>query len=319
MEIAILAVDFEAYTNKRLATCLESRGHKVHLARPFDCMIQLEDEQGEIKAPGASLSQAEIVLLRCAVLRHRVTPIRYLETVVASQLKLGGAICINDPQAKMVARDKLLTLQTLNQHGLPIPKTYFAWDAGSAERIIKNKLDMPIIMKTTEGTWGIGTMQADSLASARSILDTMQWGMQRAVILQEYVQEAQGRDIRVLVIGHEAVGAIRKVARAGEFRANAHREARSEKFDLPPAYADLAVKATRVMGLEMAGVDLLESQRGPLVLEVNSCPGIKALEAQTGLDVALHMAQYLEERAKEAPSQTGKPNAKGQRGKEAKV
>jgi ribosomal protein S6--L-glutamate ligase len=303
MKIAILAVDFEAYTNKCLATCLESRGHAVQLVRPFDCMIQLEGGPGEIKTAGASLSQAEMVLLRCVVLRHRMTPVRYLERVVANHLKLGGAICINDPQAKMMARDKLLTLQILNQYELPIPKTYFAWDARAAERIIRDKLDMPIVMKTTEGTWGIGTMQADSLASARSILDTMQWGMQRAIILQEYVPEAQGRDIRVLVIGHKAVGAIRKVARAGEFRANAHREARSEKFDLPPAYADLAVKATQVMGLEMAGVDLLESRRGPLILEVNSCPGIKELEAQTGLDIALHMAQYLEEQANEAPSQ----------------
>ena len=142
MEITILAVDFDAYTNRRLASCLESRGHTVRLVRPFDCMIQLEKDQVEIKASGISLAQTEIALLRCATLRHRVSPVRDLETYVATQLKMGGTICINDPQAKTIARDKLLTAQTLSRYRIPIPRTFFAWDPETAESIIRDKLEI---------------------------------------------------------------------------------------------------------------------------------------------------------------------------------
>jgi len=296
MKVIILAQK-DSYALQRLANVITSRHHDLKIISPIDCTVRTDGAHAEVIYYNQPLS-ADVVLLRCiAYTWHGVTIMRAFETYVANQLKLNGAVCINDPEAKLRAHDKFLTVQVLNNAGIPVPPTFLTWDETNVESIAHNHLGFPLILKMTEGTWGVGVTKADSLESARSIFDTIK-GMARVFTLQKYEAEAKGQDIRVFVLGKKVIGAIRRTAQANDFRSNIHQGGKAESVILPSGYSDIAIRATDVMGLDMAGVDMLETSEGPKVIEVNPSPGFESIESATDVDVATQIVQYLEQKVK---------------------
>lgn len=304
MRIAILAQDFEAYSTCRLAEVLSRRGHDLTLVSPTDCTVHM-GQAGPEEAGGAgvwhrgqSLRGTELVLLRCvAATTPGLSVIRPLETSIALQLGLTGARCVNQPQAKQLAQDKFLSLQVLSQAGVPVPDTFLTWSPEQLEAVVRQHLGTPVVLKTLQGTWGVGVMRADSVASARAIFETL-GGMERLVMAQRYIPEAARQDIRAIVVGQEVLGAFRRRTPPDEFRANIHRGGSAEMVDLPAGYAKMAVAAAQALGLDLAGVDLVETEAGPLVLEVNATPGWKQIERLSDIDATGRIAAFVEELAR---------------------
>jgi ribosomal protein S6--L-glutamate ligase len=204
---------------------------------------------------------------------------------VVEQLEMMGVPAVNGAQAIARSRDKLRCLQLLARSGLRIPRTVMARDASNVPRLVDEIGGLPAIVKLLRGTQGVGVMLASTIPELQGILETFQ-GLGQEFVLQEFVAESRGRDVRALVVGGQVVGAMRRRAKRGEFRSNLHRGGRGKPITLEPAYVDAALRATEVVGLEVAGVDLLETQAGPTLLEVNSSPGFEGLERATGLDAA---------------------------------
>lgn len=225
---------------------------------------------------------------------------------VVNHLDMMGVPVLNAAVGIARSRDKLRCLQLLASSGLPIPRTVMARDRSNVPRLLDEVGGLPAVVKLLRGTQGVGVMLASTLAELQGILDTF-WDLGQEIVLQEFVAESRGRDIRALVVGGRVVGAMRRKARRGEFRSNLHRGGRGKPVTLSPQFVEAALQATRVVGLEVAGVDLLETRRGPTVMEVNSSPGFEGLERATGLDVAgaiVERALELAE-ARRATARTG--------------
>lgn len=293
MQTLILAQDRAAYSTRRLAEALLARGHAVQTANPLECAVRIAGPIAEVLWQDRPLTGIDLVLLRCTAFNpHGLAVVQPLEQAVARQWALAGARCVNDPAAKHLANDKFASLQVLAAAGLPVPETLLTWNPASLAQAIEERLGLPVILKTIQGTWGVGVMRADSLASAHSIFETM-GGLERPLLAQRYIAEAAGRDIRAIVVGQEVISAFRRTAPAGEFRANIHRGAEPEMVELPADYTEAAIGAARALGLDLAGVDLLETAAGPLVLEVNPSPGWKQIERLTDIDVAGRIVEYV--------------------------
>jgi ribosomal protein S6--L-glutamate ligase len=298
MHAIILAQDFESYSTKRLADGLQFRGHQVTLVSPLHCTLRIDGESSAVVCAGQALPAADLVLPRCASLTSfGLTVVRHFEAAVALQLQMAGARCVNDPQAKLLAHDKFLSLQVLDAAGIPVPASYLTWDSDALDEIVGDRLGTPLVLKTVQGTWGVGVMRADSPVAARSTFETLH-SMNQVVLAQRYVAEAAGQDVRAMVVGQRVVGAFRRTAPPGEFRANIHRGAEPEMVRLPAEVQALAVAATRALGLELAGVDLLETSGGPLLIEINPSPGWKQIERLSDTDVAGAIVSYLEDTAR---------------------
>jgi ribosomal protein S6--L-glutamate ligase len=216
---------------------------------------------------------------------------------VLTHFERAGVPSVNSTIAIQRSRDKLRALQYLSAHDVGIPRTAIARTPEAIRGAVEAVGGTPVIIKLTKGTQGIGVMKAESREGVESIIDTL-WGLGQNIILQEFIAESQGRDLRAIVIGGELVAAMRRTARAGEFRSNLHRGGFGTALQLPPDYAEAAIRASRVVGLDVAGVDLLESSAGPMVVELNSSPGFEGLERATRLDIAgeivAHAAQVAE-------------------------
>ncbi len=223
---------------------------------------------------------------------------RAAEYHLATQLQLQGVYCVNEPEAKRRAANKLLSLQVLSQAGLPVPPTALTWDAENIEWLARDFLGEPLVLKANDRTWGQGVTLADDAEAAFAALKRAR--EEHSVMLaQQYIAEAAGQDIRVFVVGGEVAGAMRRRARPGDFRANAHLGGSAEGISaLPKAYTRLALAAAKALRLDIAGVDLLESAAGPLILEVNSSPGLKMIESVTGKDIAGQVVGWAEQRMK---------------------
>ena len=204
---------------------------------------------------------------------------------VVRHLEAMGIPVINSAAAIARSRDKLAGLQQLAAAGVRIPRTVLARGGGDVRDLVSQVGGLPAILKLTQGTQGVGVMIAHSAAEVESILGTL-WDLGQEILLQEFVAESRGRDVRALVVGDRVVGAMRREAPRGEFRSNLHRGGFGTAIQLPPEYAETAVRAAKVIGLEVAGVDLLESNEGPKIVELNSSPGFEGLERATGLDIA---------------------------------
>ena len=212
-----------------------------------------------------------------------------------------GVPLLNTPDAIANSRDKLRALQLLSEHDVGIPRTALAREPGAVRAAIDAVGGTPVIIKLQQGTQGVGVMIADSLEGVESILDTL-WGLGQNIILQEFVQESRGRDVRAFVVGGQVVAAMRRTARAGEFRSNLHRGGAGHPIELTAGYRAAATLAAQVMGLEVAGVDLLESDDGPRVIEVNSSPGLGGIEKATGVDIATRILERAEVLAANRPA-----------------
>jgi ribosomal protein S6--L-glutamate ligase len=206
-----------------------------------------------------------------------------------------GTLCINDPEAKFRASSKFLALQILNHSGIPIPPTFLTGDSSDIQTIVHNYLGLPLVVKTNEGTWGMGVELAQNVKMAHQMFQKTT-KKNRMVLFQKYLKETQEQDIRAFVLDGRVIAAMRRISRSDDFRANIHQGGKAEGIDLPKEYAKIAIFATKALGLEIAGVDILETKTGPLVLEVNPSPGLEHIETTTNIDIATQIVEYLEMR-----------------------
>jgi ribosomal protein S6--L-glutamate ligase len=236
---------------------------------------------------GSALPEVDVVVPRIGA------SITNYGLAVVRQFDLMGVPVLNGASSIARSRDKLRSLQLLAHEGLDVPTTVCARSPAGLDSALELVGGAPAIVKLQQGTQGIGTMIADTTQAAHALLETF-WAMGQDIVLQEYVRESKGRDVRIIVIGGEVVAAMRRVAKRGEFRANLHRGGSAVSLKLPKSYRTMATRATEVMGLEIAGVDVLEGRRGPRILEINSSPGLEGIERTTGVDVAGAIIDHAE-------------------------
>jgi len=262
-------------------------GHAIRAVDPLDCYLHLGRRSPSIYFRDAMhpLRNYDVVIPRIGA------SITEYGLAVVNQFDMMGVPLINNSQPIARSRDKLRSLQLLTRHDVDIPRTVIARNPGQIQSAIKKVGGLPVVLKLIRETQGIGVMLAEKTEQVESIIETV-WNLGQDILIQEFVKESEGRDIRALVVGDRVVAAMRREARVGEFRANIHRGAGATAMKLPPAYERAALMAARVVGLQLAGVDLLESRHGPKVLEINSSPGFEGLETATGIDVARTVIEY---------------------------
>jgi len=277
--LAILSRKKTLYSTRRLIEAAKARSFRTRVIDVLRCNLALESGNPRLYHKGKEVRGIGVALPRIGA------SVTAVGLSVARQLEAMGVPLINGASAIARSRDKLAALQQLAAAGVRIPRTVLARGGGEVAELVAQVGGLPAILKLIQGTQGVGVMIAHSVAEVESILGTL-WDLGQEILLQEFVSESRGRDIRALVVGDRVVGAMRREARRGEFRSNLHRGGFGTAVELPADYAEAAVRAARVVGLDVAGVDLLESSEGPKVVELNSSPGFEGLERATGLDIA---------------------------------
>jgi ribosomal protein S6--L-glutamate ligase len=279
MKIGILSRSSRCYSTRRLRAAAVQRGHTATVMNTLRFAMDLAQENPRLYYRGKTLSAFDAVLPRIGA------SITYFGTALVRQFEQMDVFCANSSIGISNSRDKLRSLQILSRHQVGIPETTFVRDRSDVLPAIERVGGAPVIIKLLEGTQGVGVILADSVKIAEAIIETLQSARQN-VLIQKFVSESKGRDIRAFVVGDQVVGAMRRVAQGAEFRSNVHRGGKTEKVQLDEQYSQTAVRAAQIMGLRVAGVDMLEAQDGPQVMEVNSSPGLEGIEAATGLDIA---------------------------------
>jgi ribosomal protein S6--L-glutamate ligase len=277
--VGILSRKRSLYTTGRLIAAARERGHRARVIDVLRCTLSLGKNAPSILYEGAPIGAFDVVIPRIGA------SVTSYGLSVVNQLDMMGIPLLNNSVPIARSRDKLRCLQLLARFGLDIPRTIMTHRRDEVPTAIRRIGGLPVIVKLTRGTQGVGVMIANTLEEIEGILDTMK-DLGQEILLQEFIKESKGRDVRALVIGDRAVAAMRRQARAGEFRSNLHRGGEGKPIELPKRYAEVAVKAAQVMGLELAGVDMLETRAGPKIMEVNSSPGFEGLEKATGMDIA---------------------------------
>jgi ribosomal protein S6--L-glutamate ligase len=288
MKVGILSRGPKLYSTQRLVDAARRRGHDVHVLDTLAFSIVVEED-----APGL-LYQGAPVVAWDAVIPRIGASLTLFGTAVVRQFEQMGVFTLASSHAISVARDKLRSIQVLSRHTVGFPPTVFLHDPSRVEQAIEEIGGPPAVIKVLEGTQGVGVILCESVKNAQQVLETLQLARQH-VLIQKFVAESRGRDLRAFVVGDRVVAAMRRVAQGDEFRANVHRGGRVEKVELTAEYAAVAIRAAQIMGLRVAGVDMLESEDGPKVIEVNSSPGLEGIEEATGVDVADAVIVHLEE------------------------
>lgn len=293
MKLAILSRDPKLYSTRRLVEAAESRGHEVRVLDHLRCFMDISSDN-----PTVHYRDEEFVKGHFDAVIPRIgASVTFYGTAVLRQFEMMGAYCINESVAITRSRDKLRSLQLLSRKNVGIPVTAFAHSPGQVDGLIREVGGAPLVIKLLEGTQGIGVVLAETKKAAESVIQAFM-GLDSNILVQEYIKEAGGSDIRCLVVGGKVIAAMRRQAPEGEFRSNLHRGGSAEVVKLKPSERQTAVKAAQVMGLNVCGVDLLRSERGPLVMEVNSSPGLRGIETATEKDVAGMIIQFIESNAK---------------------
>lgn len=292
MKIAILATNPQLYSHLRLKEEGEAAGHHVDFINPLYCYMNVAASSPMVHYRGGkSLPQYDAVIPRIG------SSITYYGTAVLRHMETMGMYALNESIAISRSRDKFRSLQLLARKGLPMPLTSFAQSPDDTEDLIRMVGGAPLVIKLLEGTQGKGVILADSHQSAVSIINAFK-EMSANILVQEFIEESRGTDIRCFVIGDKVVAAIKRQAKEGEFRANVHQGGKATKVVLSPQERAIAVGAAKTMGLKVAGVDLIRSNHGPLVLEINSSPGLEGIEKATHVNIAGKIIQYIEKHAK---------------------
>ena len=286
MKLAILSRSTTCYSTRRLREAAIQRGHNVKVLNTLKFALDLEEGNPDIYFAQKQLSQYDAILPRIGA------SITYYGTAVVRQFEQMSVFTANSAAGISNSRDKLRSLQILSRHQIGIPQTTFVRDKKDVLPAIGRVGGAPVIIKLLEGTQGIGVLLAESVKSAEAIIELLH-SQQLNVLIQKFVVESKGRDIRALVVGDQVVGAMRRVAQGQEFRSNVHRGGLTERVELDETYRETAVRAAQIMGLRVAGVDLLEAKDGPQVLEVNSSPGLEGIEGCTQLDIAGAIIDYI--------------------------
>ena len=287
MKLALLSRAYGSYSTQRLRTAALDRGHQVKVLDTLRFGIDLSGSEPDLQFRGKRLSTYDAIIPRIG------NSITYFGTAVVRQFEQMDVYTPNTSWGISNSRDKLRASQILSRHEIAMPATTFARDRADVIPAIKRVGGAPVVIKLLEGTQGIGVILAPDLKVAEAIVETLQSTKQN-VLIQQFITESKGRDIRALVVGDRVVAAMRRVAQGDEFRSNVHRGGSVEQVKLEPAFERAAVRSAQIMGLRVAGVDMLEGDEGPLVMEVNSSPGLEGIERATGLDVAGAIVDYVD-------------------------
>ena len=286
MKLAILSCGPNSYSTRRLKEAALERNHDVKVLNTLKFAIDLDQGHPDLYFRQKQLSHYDAVLPRIGA------SITYYGTSVVRQFEEMDVFCANTANGITNSRDKLRSLQILSRHHIGIPRTTFVNDKKDVLPAIERVGGAPVVIKLIEGTQGIGVLLAESINAAESIIELLQ-SQKQDVLIQKFVAESKGKDIRAFVVGDRVVAAMRRVAQGQEFRSNVHRGGVAEAVDLPEAYRETAVRSAQILGLRVAGVDMLESDAGPQVMEVNSSPGLEGIEQCTNLDIAGAIIEYI--------------------------
>lgn len=287
MKIAILSQDASLYSTWRLKEAGEARGHQMQVINYLRCYMNITANKPSVIYQGKPLTDIDAIIPRIG------TAQTFYGTAVVRQFEVMGVFTANESQAISRSRDKLRCLQILSCEGINLPVTSFAHSVQDIDDLIAIVGGAPLVIKMVEGTQGIGVVLAETHQAAKSVIEAFRC-LDANILVQEFIQEAQGMDIRCFVIHDKVVAAIKRQSAAGEFRANLHRGGTAEYVKLTPEERSTAIKAAKAMGLSVAGVDLLRSHHGPVVIEVNSSPGLEGIEKATEVDVAGRIIEFLE-------------------------
>jgi len=297
MRIAIMSRSKTIYSTRRLIDAAEERGHEVRVVDTTRCYMNIASHRPTMHYRGEQLDPFDAVIPRIGA------SITFYGTAVLRQFEMMGTFPLNESVAVTRSRDKLRSLQLLARRGIGLPVTGFARAPDDIGDLIEMVGGAPLVAKLLEGTQGIGVVLCETRKAAESVLEAFM-GLNVSILIQEYIKEAGGADIRCFVIGDKVVAAIKRQAKPGEFRSNLHRGGSAELIKITPQERSVAVRAAKIMGLNVAGVDLLRSNHGPLVMEVNSSPGLEGIEKATSKNVAGMIIEFLEKNAKKHKTRT---------------
>ncbi|HEX4300782.1 MAG TPA: 30S ribosomal protein S6--L-glutamate ligase [Gammaproteobacteria bacterium] len=291
LKIAILSRNTRLYSTKRLVEAGMKRGHDMYVIDPLRCYMNLAADNPEIHFKGRKLADLDAIVPRIGA------SVTFYATAVLRQFEMTGVFTLNDSDAIVRARDKLRSLQLLSRFGIAMPVTGFAHAPDDTEDLMKLVGDAPMIIKLTEGSQGQGVVLAETRQAAESVIDAFR-GLNAHFLVQRFIKEAQGADLRCFVVGNKVVAAMKRQARRGEFRANLHKGGSAVEVKLSTKERDMAIRAAEVIGLNVAGVDIIRSAQGPQILEVNSSPGLEGIEASTKKDIAGEIMAFIEKNSK---------------------
>lgn len=291
MKIAVLSRNAKLYSTRRMVEEAKKRGHEIDVIDTLHCYMDITSNKPSVRYHGDPLPKYDAVVPRIGA------SITFYGTAVVRQFEMTGTFAVNESVAISRSRDKLRSMQLLSRRGVGLPRTGFANRADNIKDLIKNVGGAPLVVKLLEGTQGIGVVLAETNKAAESIIEAFM-GLKANILVQEFIKEAGGADIRCLVIGGKVVAAMKRQGAEGEFRSNLHRGGSAELVKLSPAERATAVNAAKVMGLNVCGVDILRSNNGPVVMEVNSSPGLEGIETATGKNVAGMIIDFIEKNAK---------------------
>jgi ribosomal protein S6--L-glutamate ligase len=299
MKIGILSRSSNIYSTKRLMEAARARGHEVDVIDTLKCYMEITSKKPMVHYQDRILDDFDAIIPRIGA------SITFYGTAVIRQFEMMGVTSLNESVAISRARDKLRSLQLLSRMGIGLPITGFAHSTKMTQELIKLVGGAPLVIKLLEGTQGKGVVLAETDGAAESVIDAFR-EMDANILVQEFIKEARGSDIRCFVIGDEVVATMKRTAKVGEFRSNLHRGGSAEIVSITKEERLAALGATKALGLNVAGVDLLRSARGPLIMEVNSSPGLNGIETATGKDVAGMIIEYLEKMDKNCTQTKGK-------------
>ncbi len=297
MKIAILSRNRRLYSTRRLVEAATARGHQVRVIDVLRCYMNIQPGRPEIWYGARRLSGFDAVIPRIGA------SVTFYGPAVVRQFEMMGVYTVNESVAITRARDKLRALQLLARKGIGMPATGFAHSPDDTQGLIGLVGGAPMVIKLVEGTQGQGVVLAETAQAANSVIDAFR-GLDAYFLVQNFIAEAGGADIRCLVVGDKVVAAMRRVARDGDFRANLHRGGRAEPVEITARERQVALRAARIIGLNVAGVDLLRTKQGPMIMEVNSSPGLEGIEAASGVDVAARIVEFIESSARPHKTKT---------------
>ena len=297
MKIAMLARNPNLYSHQRLKQAAEERGHQLDIVNTLRCYMNIASRRPAIYYNGEKLPNYDAVIPRIGA------SVTFYGLAVLRQFEMMGVYPLNESVAIGRSRDKLRSLQLLSREGIGLPVTTFAYDPKQTEEVLKLAGGAPLVIKLLEGTQGIGVVLADTDRSAKSVIEAFR-GAKVNILVQEFIKEAGGTDIRCLVVGGKVIAAMQRTGAEGDFRSNLHRGGSAQTIKISPEERSTAVRSARAMGLNVCGVDLLRSNHGPVVMEVNSSPGLEGVEKATGIDVAGRIIELLEKQAKPGKTKT---------------
>lgn len=291
MKIAILSTEPTLYSTRKLVEAGEKQGHEVQVIDYLRCYMNITSMKPQVIYKGSPLEGLDAIIPRIGASKT------FYGTAVVRQFEMMGVFTPNPSQAISRSRDKLHCLQLLARDGIGLPVTGFAHSTKDIDGLINTVGGAPLVIKLLEGTQGIGVVLTETYQAAKSVIEAFR-GLDANILVQEFIKEAGGADLRCFVVGDKVIASMKRQGAEGEFRSNLHRGGMAEKIKLSPEERSTAVRSAKAMGLRVAGVDLLRSNHGPVVMEVNSSPGLEGIEAATGVDVSGKIIEFLEKSAK---------------------